>query len=71
MQEHNVALPFAHGNVQVANARDAGGEVSEFVVVRCKECSRTGGGEVFGDRPRQAESIKRACSAADFVQHHQ
>jgi len=71
MQEHNVALPFAHGNVQVANARDASGEISEFVVVRCKERPRAGGGLVFGDRPCQTESVEGAGSAADFVKHYE
>src|SRR6266481_8873030 len=71
-QKNNLLVPFAHGDVQVADACPVFGEFGEFVIVRRKQGARFDFVvEKFGDAPRDGEPVKGGCAAADLVENNQ
>ncbi len=71
-QEHDVVVVLARRDVKVDHTRDRIGQVGELVIVRGEQ--RLGARarvrrQVFGDGPRDAETVERGRAAADFVEH--
>ena len=72
-QEHDAVLPLAGRDVDVADARDVGGQVDELVVVGREEGLGRGGAlrQVLGHRPGDREAVEGGGAAADLVEQHQ
>jgi hypothetical protein len=70
VEEHDLVMPFADGDVEILESGEAGGEFGEFVIMGGEE----GFGaddvmEVFDDGPGEAEAVEGAGAAADFVEY--
>ena len=68
------SLVLARRDVKVDHTGDRIGQVGQLVIVRGEERLRPRArirGEIFGDGPRDAQTVERGRPAADFVQHDQ
>ena len=74
VQEDDLVLPLARRDVRVYDARQRVGQIGELVIVRREQ--RLGPAarvrrQIFGDRPRNAQTIEGGGAASDFIEHHQ
>ena len=72
VQEHDLFVPLANGDVEVAQARQSVGQLGQLVVMRREErlCANLVV-QMLDDRPRQAQAVERARAAPDLVEYDQ
>ena len=72
-QEDDVALPLAHRDRAVVDARLAARQVGQLVVVGGEQHQRPRRGivQVLGHRPGDRDAVEGAGAAADLVEHDQ
>src|ERR1043166_2854466 len=71
-EENNLLVPFADGDIEIADAFAFYRELRQLVVMRCEQCSRFDlVMEKFGDAPGDRQTIERRCPAADLIENHE
>src|SRR5437870_1130516 len=69
-QKDDLIVPFAHGDVEIADATALLGELGQLVVMRREQRARFDSVvEKLGHAPRDREAVERRCSAADLIEN--
>src|SRR5215831_13109150 len=69
-EKNNLLVPFAHGDIQIADAFAVCGEFGQLVIMRRKQTARFDFVvEKLGHTPRDGEPVERRCAAADLVKN--
>ena len=69
-QKNDLLIPFAHGDIQIANAFAVLGEFGQLVIMRGKQTARFDlVVEKLGHAPRDGEAVESGCAAADLVKN--
>ena len=69
-EKNNLVMPFAHGDVEIFDARQARGEFGQFVIMRGEQSFRADLiVQMLDDGPRERKAIECARAASDFIQH--
>src|SRR5215475_4947881 len=69
-KKNDLLVPFAHGDIQIADAFAFFGQLGQFVIMRGKQTARFNlVVEELSDAPRDGESVKSGCAAADLVEN--
>src|SRR5690349_3002787 len=69
-QEDDLLVPFAHGNVQIADAFAVFGELRQLVIVRSEQGPRFDFVvEKFCYAPSNGEPVEGRCAPADLVEN--
>ena len=73
MQEDDLVVPLAHGDVEVAHAAQPAGQLRELVEMGREEHLRSRGAivQLLDDRPRDGQPVERGGPAADLVEQHE
>ncbi|MEY2726686.1 MAG: hypothetical protein RLZZ458_2553, partial [Planctomycetota bacterium] len=72
VEEYDIVIVFANGNVPVGGLFECGGEICEFVVVGGEHGSATSFiVEEFGDGPCKGNPIVGAGTASDFIEDYE
>ena len=72
VEEHDIVVVFADGDVPVGGLFESGGEVGEFMVVGSEHGSAAGFVvEEFGDCPGERNTVVGAGTASDFVEDNE
>ena len=69
-EKNDLLVPFAHGDIQIANAFAVLGEFDQFVLMGGKQTARLDlVVQKFGHAPRDREAVESGCAAADLVKN--
>src|SRR6266511_159321 len=69
-EENDLLVPFAHGDIQIANAFAVLGELGQLVIMRGKQSARFDLViEKLGHAPRDGKPVKSGCAATDLVEN--
>src|SRR5207249_4244368 len=69
-EKNDLFVPFAHGDIQIANAFAVLGELGQLVIMRGKQTARLDlVVKKFGHAPRDGEPIESRRAAADLVKN--
>ena len=68
-KKNDLLVPFAHGDIQIANAFAVLGELRQLVIMRGKQSARFNFVvEKLADAPRDGETVKSGCAATDLIE---
>ena len=70
-QEHDLVVPFAHGDVEIFQSRQSRLEFGQLVIMRGKQrlCADLVV-QVLDDAPRERKAVKGAGAAPNFIHQH-
>ena len=72
VQEDDLVVPLAYGDVEVSDGRQPIGQLGQLVEVRREEHLASGAlVQRLDDGPRDGEAVERRCPATDLVEEHE